>query len=85
MSDRKCEVCIAHGNGHYCPLHFFNGVPLDEHCTACNGEGTGYDANDKYWRCDECDGEGIVMTQDGIELRNFVKEYVKFSVTSRVN
>jgi DnaJ-class molecular chaperone len=48
---------------------------LETICEHCNGEGGRFVTNERWEECDECEGKGRILTQDGKELLEFLSRH----------
>ena len=45
---------------------------LEESCADCRGDGGEFDALENWMKCRACDGKGVLLTQEGKAVLDFV-------------
>lgn len=57
-------------------LAIFNGVALDKECEQCHGKGWWVHHDGTHIGCGTCDRNGVLLTEEGKALRDFILRYV---------
>jgi DnaJ-class molecular chaperone len=56
-------------------------IVLEDKCFACNGKGAKSESEFPCWRCE---GRGIIITEFGAKVLDFVARNLKLNITGKV-